>query len=1057
MLGCAALEGGPRTFPGSTSLVASSPTVNFGTVVVGNSTAFTEFISNPTTSMVTVTGATVSGGDFQVTAPTFPVTILPGRRIGLTLSFAPQSAGNLSGTIMISSTAPQSPMTVLVSGRAISSGELVVNPTSISFGSVQLGKNQTSTATLTNAGATNVTVSQVAASTADFNVSGLALPMTLQPNQTVSFNVVFAPTASGARTGSVSISGTASTTTAAFRFRRFGPASRAASSGNQTATVSVAGVGTPASGSGNTVGQLTASPASLSFGSSQVGSSQSKPLVVTNSGNASVTISQAEATGAGYTLAGPNPPVTLSAGQAASFTVTFAPQSTTAGAGNVAIVSNASNSTLNVALSATVGSAGVLTTTPNSLGFGTVLVGNSQQLSATITNSGGSSVTVNQATVTGTGFSASAMSAPMTLAPNQSSNITITCSPKSAGPLSGSLAISSTASNASLAVPLTGTAVMPGALTVSPSSFSFGSVQTGSTQSVPATLTNTGGSSVTITQVTAGTGYSISGLSLPLTLQAGKSQAFSVVFAPNSAGAAGSSLTITSNASNPTLTAALTGTGVMAGALTVSPSSFSFGSVQTGSTQSVPATLTNTGGSSVTVTQVTAGTGYSISGLSLPLTLQAGKSQAFSVVFAPNSAGAAGSSLTITSNASNPTLTAALSGTGVTAGALTASAPSLSFGSVQVGKSQSLPETLTNSGGSSITLTQVAAGGGYSVSGLTLPLTLAAGSSTSFNVVFAPQSAGNSSISLAITSNASPPTLTVPLSGTGVTAGTITASSVSFGSVQVGSSSSKTATLTNSGGSSVTVSQANLTGSAFGMSGLSTPMTLTAGQSFTFGVTFTPQAAGAASGSIAIVSDASGSSPSVSLSGTGVAVGQFAVSPSSLSFGSVVVGANKSLTNTLSATGSSVTVSSASVSSAEFTMTGPSVPLTIPAGGTATFTVTFTPQSSGAASANATFVTNAAGSPTVEALSGTGTPAPQHSVSLSWSASTSTVAGYNVYRGGQTGGPYAKINSATDTVTNYTDNSVQAGQTYFYVTTAVASDGTESGFSNEVRAAIPTP
>jgi hypothetical protein len=42
-------------------------------------------------------------------------------------------------------------------------------------------------------------------------------------------------------------------------------------------------------------------------------------------------------------------------------------------------------------------------------------------------------------------------------------------------------------------------------------------------------------------------------------------------------------------------------------------------------------------------------------------------------------------------------------------------------------------------------------------------------------------------------------------------------------------------TLTNSGGSSVTVSQANVSGSGFSVTGLSLPLTLTPGQSFTFG------------------------------------------------------------------------------------------------------------------------------------------------------------------------------------------------------------------------------
>jgi len=65
--------------------------------------------------------------------------------------------------------------------------------------------------------------------------------------------------------------------------------------------------------------------------------------------------------------------------------------------------------------------------------------------------------------------------------------------------------------------------------------------------------------------------------------------------------------------------------------------------------------------------------------------------------------------------------------------------------------------------------------------------------------------------------------------------------------------------------------------------------------------------------------------------------------------------------------------------------------------------------------------------------------------------------GYNVYRGSKSGGPYSKMNSLLDASTSYTDNSVQAGTTYFYVSTAVDGNGMESGFSNQVQAAIPTP
>jgi len=371
-----------------------------------------------------------------------------------------------------------------------------------------------------------------------------------------------------------------------------------------------------------------------------------------------------------------------------------------------------------------------------------------------------------------------------------------------------------------------------------------------------------------------------------------------------------------------------------------------------------------------------------------------------------------------------------------------------------------LTETLTNTGSTSLNITQATAtGASFTVSGPSLPVTLAAGQSANFSVVFTPSASGSVTGSLTITSNASNPTLSVPLSGTGVTPGLLTAatSPLSFGSVQVGNSQTLSETLTNTGGTSVSITQATVTGAGYSVSGLSLPLTLIPGQSFTFGAVFSPTSAGTASGSIAVVSNASDSTLTIPLSGTGTAPGQLAVSPTSLSFGNVIVGSNKSLTGSLSASGSSVAVSSATFGTAEFTLSGISFPLTLAAGQSASFTITFTPQASGSASDSASFASNASNSPAVETLSGTGAPPPQHSVALSWNPSTSVVVGYNVYRGSTSGGPYSKINSALDATTTYTDSTVQAGQTYYYVTTDVDGSGMESGYSNQVQAVIPTP
>jgi fibronectin type 3 domain-containing protein len=80
---------------------------------------------------------------------------------------------------------------------------------------------------------------------------------------------------------------------------------------------------------------------------------------------------------------------------------------------------------------------------------------------------------------------------------------------------------------------------------------------------------------------------------------------------------------------------------------------------------------------------------------------------------------------------------------------------------------------------------------------------------------------------------------------------------------------------------------------------------------------------------------------------------------------------------------------------------------------------------------------------------------PAKSVLISWSPSSSSVAGYNIYRGSVSGGPYTKLNPSVSAATTYTDTTVQSGHTYYYVTTAVDSDGVESKDSNQASVAVP--
>jgi Abnormal spindle-like microcephaly-assoc'd, ASPM-SPD-2-Hydin/Immunoglobulin domain/Immunoglobulin I-set domain len=178
-------------------------------------------------------------------------------------------------------------------------------------------------------------------------------------------------------------------------------------------------------------------------------------------------------------------------------------------------------------------------------------------------------------------------------------------------------------------------------------------------------------------------------------------------------------------------------------------------------------------------------------------------------------------------------------------------------------------------------------------------------------------------------------------------------------------------------------------------------------------------------------------------------------SSSSLSFGSVNVSSNSTQTVTLTNAGnSSVTISNVTVSGAGFNATGVSGVILAP-GQTATLTATFAPAAAGSVTGKVSVTSNATNSPDSIALSGTGVAAVSHFVALTWSPSTSTVTGYNTYSSAQSGGPYTKLTGTPVAATSYTDSSVQAGQTYYFVVTSVDAGNMESAYSAEVSALVP--
>jgi hypothetical protein len=330
----------------------------------------------------------------------------------------------------------------------------------------------------------------------------------------------------------------------------------------------------------------------------------------------------------------------------------------------------------------------------------------------------------------------------------------------------------------------------------------------------------------------------------------------------------------------------------------------------------------------------------------------------------------------------------------------------------------------------------------------TTPVTTTTDSGSTFRVIVSNAAGAVSSTAATLTVGA--------VAGPGLH---VSSSFVNFGNDPVGTNVSQTLVITNPGTTTLSITQLAATGSAaFTVSGFSLPISVSAGQKTSITARFLPASIGAATGAISIVSNASATPTSVTLSGSGIAATYtLNVSPTSLSFGNVTTGTTSApQTVSVANTGNSnVKISQINASGAGYSVTAGGMPVTISPSQTLTLAAQFSPTAAGSVSGAISIVSSASGSPASISLSGIGTTSTQRSVALNWNASTSTVSGYNVYRSKVSGGSYTKINSALVPGVGYTDASVQSGTTYHYVTTAVDATGNESAYSNEVSAAIP--
>lgn len=627
----------------------------------------------------------------------------------------------------------------------------------------------------------------------------------------------------------------------------------------------------------------------------------------------------------------------------------------------------------------------------------------------TFTNTGNGTLT--NIAVSVTGDFAQTTTCGTTLAVGSSCSINVTFTPTATGARTGTLKVTSSSTvNPTLTVSLTGTGsdAPVALLTLTPSSVDFGS-WTVNTPSSGATLllTNTGLTPVTGISIASSGDYTQTN-SCGTTLPACSSCVINVVFRPSQSGTRNGTVTVNASGS-PTLTSTLTGSGsaALTTTATVTPTAKDFGSVNVTQVSTFTTfTFTNTGTSTMTGVQVST-TGDFTQTNSCGYILNPQTSCIVNVTFKPTAAGTRTGTLNIASGSVLTAITtmATLTGTGVAPTATATLSPSTQdFGSVITGGSSS-PIAFTFSNTGSLALSGISA----SVStGFTMTngcgTSLAAGGNCTINVTFKPTSTGAKSGTLTVNSSSSTsPTVTASLTGTSVAPTdtvTLTPATQSFGSITVGQYSNDiNFTVTNTGNTDVN----NLLISTTGPFQLSTDAAnggtncgsiLSAGTSCTITLTFNPVAAGNATGLLKVQSG-SNSTPLVTSTLTGVgalAADSLLLTPTTQDFGSVTTGSSSApVTFTLSNAGSvTVTGISASITGAGFAQTN-TCGATLAAGASCTFSVTFSPSSTGAVTGTLTVNSNSASSPTVTStLTGTGASATPVTFTLNTSGNSST-------------------------------------------------------------------
>ena len=658
----------------------------------------------------------------------------------------------------------------------------------------------------------------------------------------------------------------------------------------------------------------------------------------------------------------------------------------------------------------------VATVTPTTLAFGTVAVGStSTAQTVSLRNSGSAVLSVSSIAVSNAAFvvaSGGTCAAGGSVAVGGSCTVNVTFRPTTATAASASLTITHNASPTTSTVSLSGTGGGAAAPAVTPASLAFGSVATGSRSAVQtATVQNSGSAALTLSTISVSSAqFRITGGSCAAggTVAAGGGSCTVLVdFGPTATGAASATLNIAHNAGGSPLMVALSGTGIVPAApvAQLSPASLTWSQVINTTSAAQLATLSNTGTAPLAISSIalagaaaadyTIGTG---STCTTGASVAAGAACSLSLTFRPTATGSRVASLSVVHNAAGSPSTLSLNGTGTAqpTGQLAVNRLSLSYAAQPFGSSSAAQTvTVSNSGTAPLTIASLALAGTHAGDYATVagsnPCTsgrsLAAAASCTVDLVFTPTASSGTRTATLVVSAGTAGSVSVGLSGVAAAAAapivSLTPASLNFGSVAIGSSTTPmTSVLANSGTAALSISSLRASPAVYSLSH-DCPSTLAAGSSCTLTVGFTPAAAGAVSGSIAIVSNAATTPDALALSGTGVTpvpatlgwIGSAALSFPDTATGAQSVAQSLQLGNSGTSPASLGSFALAGAAASDYLIDPSSTCATsgsLAGGANCSLQIVFAPSSVGARSASLSVASPNATPPTPASLSGNG-------------------------------------------------------------------------------------